>query len=52
MDDLNAGRSDADHYDPENSIGYPEKWEISDETMLAFRTAYESMTKFFASCGL
>lgn len=52
MDDLNAGRSDADHYDPENTIGYPDKWEIDDETMHAFKTAYDSMTKFFTYCGL
>lgn len=52
MEDLNAGRSDADHYDPENTIGYPDKWEIDDDTMQAFRTAYDSMTKFFAYCGL
>lgn len=52
MEDLNAGRSDADHYDPENTIGYPDKWEIDDETIQAFRTAYDTMNRFFKYCGL
>ena len=52
MEDLNAGRTDADHYDPENTITYPENWEIDDQTMQAFRTAYNTMNRFFKFCGL
>lgn len=52
MEDLNAGRTDADHYAPENTITYPENWEIDDQTMQAFRTAYNTMNRFFKSCGL
>lgn len=52
MEDLNAGRTDADHYDPANSTSCPENWEIDDQTMQAFRTAYNTMNRFFQSCGL
>lgn len=52
MEDLNAGRTDADHYDPENTITSPENWEIDDQTMQAFRTAYNTMNRFFKFCGL
>lgn len=52
MDDLNAGRTDADHYDPENSADCPKNWEIDDQTMQAFRTAYETLNRFFTACGL
>lgn len=48
MEDLNAGRTDADHYDPENTITYPENWEIDDQTMQAFRTAYNTMNRFLS----
>ncbi|MBM6916837.1 ATP-binding protein [Gemmiger formicilis] len=49
MDDLNAGRTDADHYDPENAPDCPPEWEIDDYTLNAFITAYATMKKFFAS---
>lgn len=52
MDDLNAGRTDADHYDPENPVDYPNNWEIDNQTMHAFSTAYETMDCFFEACGL
>lgn len=52
MDDLNAGRTDADHYDPENAVSYPDELEIDDYTLNAFRTAYETMDKFFKSKNL
>lgn len=52
MEDLNAGRTDADHYDPENSTTCPDNWEIDDQTMQAFRTAYDTMNRFFKDCCL
>jgi len=52
MEDLNAGRTDADHYDPENTTSCPDNWEIDDQTMQAFRTAYDTMNRFFQACGL
>lgn len=52
MDDLNAGRTDADHYDPENSIDCPDTWEIDDVTMQAFRTAYETLERVFKAINL
>lgn len=52
MDDLNAGRTDADHYDPENTVDCPTEWEIDDYTLNAFKTAHETMTKFFKSKNL
>lgn len=52
MEDLNAGRTDADHYDPENATNCPDNWEIDDQTMRAFRTAYDTMARFFKACGL
>lgn len=52
MEDLNAGRTDADHYDPENMTSCPDNWEIDDQTMQAFRTAYETMNRFFKANNL
>lgn len=52
MEDLNAGRTDADHYDPENTTSCPDNWEIDDHTMQAFRAAYDTMNRFFKSCNL
>ena len=52
MEDLNAGRTDADHYDAENSAECPQDWEIDNQTMQAFRTAYETLDRFFKACGL
>ena len=50
MEDLNAGRSDADHYDPEDMIG-PDEWEISDKVLKKFMLAFESFKQFFAAIG-
>ena len=52
MEDLNAGRTDADHYDAENSAECPQDWEIDNQTMQAFHTAYETLDRFFKACGL
>lgn len=50
MDDLNAGRTDADHYDAEDMIG-PDEWEISDAVLARFMTAFDTFKKFFAAMG-
>lgn len=47
MDDLNAGRNDADHYDAEDLTVYPEKWMISDTTMQNFENALRNLKQFF-----
>lgn len=52
MEDLNAGRTDADHYDPENTLDCPDEWEIDEYTLNAFITAYATMKKFFKSKNL
>ena len=46
MDDLNAGRTDADHYDALD-MTCPDDWEIDNETMFRFKVAAEGMEKFF-----
>lgn len=51
MEDLNAGRSDADHYDAEE-MNCPDEWEISDRIMQSFSNAYATMECFFDSCNL
>ena len=51
MEDLNAGRNDADHYDPEDMV-CPDEWEIDDAKMSAFCTAYTTLEAFFFSCSL
>ena len=51
MIDMNAGRTDADHYDPEDMTA-PEKWEISDEVMQKFITANNSLCVFFNRMGI
>ena len=52
MDDLNAGRTDADHYDPQNSSSCPNDWEINDTVLQSFISAYNKMETFFAAMGL
>ena len=52
MDDLNAGRTDADHYDPQNSSSCPDDWEINDTVLQSFISAYNKMETFFAAMGL
>lgn len=47
MDELNAGRTDADHYDAENIIDYPDDWVIDDTTMSNFQNAKTNLNKFF-----
>ena len=46
LKDINAGRSDADHYDAEDMF-HPEDWEISDITMQTFIVAYNAFEAFF-----
>ncbi|MBP0987302.1 MAG: hypothetical protein J6S92_03385, partial [Oscillospiraceae bacterium] len=45
MFDMNAGRTDANHYTAEsmNDLG-DNKWEIDDLTMTRFTTAYNELT--------
>lgn len=52
MQDLNAGRTDADHYDAEDISNTPADWEVDDVTLQAFSAAYAKMENFFLSCGL
>lgn len=52
MEDLNAGRSDADHYDAEDLNTAPRDWEIDLDTIQAFQSAYNTMSRFFESQGL
>ena len=46
MDQLNAGRTDADHYDPED-MTYPDEWQIGDKIMDAFMTAFNEFDELF-----
>lgn len=47
MDALNAGRTDADHYDAENTLDYPDGWVINDTTMSNFQNAMTNLNLFF-----
>jgi hypothetical protein len=47
MDDLNAGRTDADHYDAEDTTICPDDWQINDIVMQSFRVAYDKLKRFF-----
>ncbi len=48
MSDLNAGRNDADHYDPEDMEPPPDGiWEIDDKTLKSFMVANDTFTEFF-----
>jgi hypothetical protein len=51
MQDLNAGRNDADHYDAED-FSSPETWDIGDTTMQCFISAYSKMNSFFEKNNL
>lgn len=51
MEDLNAGRNDADHYDAEDMICSGE-WEINEKTLRAFSAAYSTFESFFEACNL
>ena len=46
MDQLNGGRTDADHYDPED-MTYPDEWQIGDKIMDAFMTAFNEFDELF-----
>ena len=46
MNALNAGRTDADHYDAED-LTLPDEWEIDDLTIDTFTTAYNTMREYF-----
>lgn len=50
MEDLNAGRSDADHYDAEDMNG-PDDWEISEDVLTSFMLAYNAFKKVFGELG-
>ena len=52
MDDLNAGRNDADHYDAEDMSVYPDKWEIDNIALQKFSVAIDALQKFFTACNL
>lgn len=52
MDDLNAGRTDADHYDAQDMTPPEGDWEIDDNTLAKFRVAADEMNKFFYQVGL
>ncbi len=52
MDDLNAGRNDADHYDAEDLQTYPNGWEISDSIMKNFCIAKEAFDNFFKAINI
>jgi len=52
IEDLNAGRSDADHYDAEDLSTVPKDWDIDLDTIQAFQAAYSTLTRFFESQGL
>lgn len=52
MEDLNAGRTDADHYDPENTDHCPDDWEITDTILKSFAVAYDKLNDFFSSINL
>lgn len=51
MDHLNAGRTDAAHYDPEDMV-CPDEWQINDKTMDAFVTAYNAFDELFEKLHL
>ena len=51
MIDLNAGRTDADHYDPEDMTS-PEDWDISMETLKKFEVAYGEFDRLFSALNL
>lgn len=51
MDQLNAGRNDADHYDPEDMTS-PEEWQIDNKTMDAFVTAYNAFEDLFNNLNI
>ena len=46
MEDLNAGRTDADIM-MRKIVQNVQDWEIDNQTMQAFRTAYETLDRFF-----
>jgi len=46
MDDLNAGRTDADHYDAEDLDSCPDKWDIDDTIIRRFQIAKEALENF------
>lgn len=51
MEDLNAGRTDADHYDASN-MNSIEIWDISDNIIQSFTTSYNAIKSIFDQCGL
>ena len=51
MDALNAGRTDADHYDPED-FTHPEDWQIDDTIMTNFVSGYNSFIRLFDALNL
>jgi len=52
MSDLNAGRTDAAHYDPEDMASPLDKWEISKETLDKFIVAYNEFERLFTALRL
>ncbi len=52
MKDLNAGRTDADHYDALNNKNCPDDWEITDQLLEKFIVAYKTLNDFFVDAEL
>lgn len=52
MEDMNAGRSDADHYDAEDLSSTPSDWDIDLDTIQSFQSAFSTLSRFFESQGL
>lgn len=52
MEDMNAGRSDADHYDAEDLSSTPNDWDIDLDTIQSFQSAFSTLSRFFESQGL
>ena len=52
MEDMNAGRNDADHYDAEDTTTYPDGWEIDNATLQNFIAAHNTLNRFFEVCNL
>lgn len=51
MDSMNAGRTDADHYDPED-YSCPDEWQINDVIMGEFLSSYKAFEAVFEALNL
>lgn len=48
---MNAGRTDADHYDPED-YSCPDEWQINDVIMGEFLSSYKAFEAVFEALNL